>query len=285
MLTNVIRFISNGVGSSDSIKERFLKIALENGFVEYDQTKNSHPSIVMAIGGDGCFLRAVQETGFLSNTYYMGYNTGHVGFLQDSEFSDDDFIKLLNCVMDDYNRPHIVRNTFSVTDMYVLYVQIKAERNGKTFYIERKVVNDIEVSNTTRKTFKADLYLNDELLEEFSGDAVLVSSSTGSTAHAMNAGGAIIVEELPIMELVPMQAARSSLLKNLINPMITSKVIRIVPSGICYTQVDGMTLDEVSEDEIKEIRVSVANQRIKRVHISSSANKITTIKKKFLEMA
>ena len=82
MLTNIIRFISNGVVDSDIVKERFLKIAIDNGFVEYDKSRNIHSSIVMPVGDDGCFLRAVAETGFLSNTYYMGYNTGHVGFFK-----------------------------------------------------------------------------------------------------------------------------------------------------------------------------------------------------------
>ena len=285
MLTNVIRIISNGVDTSETVKETIFKpLALNAGFVEYDQFKNPNPSIIMAIGGDGCFLRSVHETGFLSDAYYTGYNTGHVGFLQSSGFTDNNFRKLLECILKEYDDPYIVRNNFSVTDMYVLDILIKAERDNKTFFIEKKAVNDIEISNNTRKTFKADLYLNDEMLEEFSGDALLVSTPTGSTAHSMNAGGAIIVEELPIMELVPLQAARSSLLRNLINPMITSRVIRIVPSGICYIQIDGMGINEVKEDEIREIRISIADQRIKRVSMEDSATKIQTIKKKFLQI-
>lgn len=280
MFNNKIRFISNGSQESDEVKTKFLEIAYENGFVEAEDEESA--IVVFAIGGDGCFLRAVHKNNFRSESYYIGYNTGHVGFLQDDKFSEEIFVKFLSGITQIYTMPNIINDSFEVTKMNMLSISIKAERDGKIFYVEKNAVNDIEVSNNTRKIFKADLYLNGTILESFFGDAILISSPTGSTAHSMNAGGAVILEDLPVMQLTPIQSARSNLFKNLINPMITSKVIRIVPSDICYTQIDGMELDEVKLDEIKEIRVSIGERFINRVHLNSSSNKIETIKAKFL---
>lgn len=277
---NIIQFINKDRKESNKAREEFTRIALENGFNVYDKNKNEEPAIIMPIGGDGTFLNAVHVTGFLKDAYYIGYNTGHVGFLQNSNVTEDDFIKLLNCISNGKNE---IENEFKITQMYLLDIQIKIERNGETLHINDKALNDIIMSSKTRRTFKADLYLNDEKLEEFSGDSILISSPTGSTAYCMNAGGAIITEELPIMEIIPMQAVRGNYSKNLINPLITSKLIKIIPKVPCYVQIDGMENDNIKQCEIKEIKIFIAEQKIKRVHINNSSNKITTIKKKFLE--
>ena len=37
----------------------------------------------IAIGGDGSFLKMVKQANFNSNPYYIGVNTGTLGFLQE----------------------------------------------------------------------------------------------------------------------------------------------------------------------------------------------------------
>ena len=53
--------------------------------------------LAISIGGDGSFLRMVKETKFNEDIYYIGVNSGTLGFLQEIDIKDTvDFVKRLN---------------------------------------------------------------------------------------------------------------------------------------------------------------------------------------------
>jgi NAD+ kinase len=65
-------------------------------------------------------------------------------------------------------------------------------------------LNDVVI---TRKGFSRiislGIYVNDELVDNFRGDGVIISTPTGSTAYNLSAGGPIIIPQADIMVITP----------------------------------------------------------------------------------
>ena len=61
-----------------------LKRKVENCFLKYHfEIVEEDYDLAVAIGGDGAFLRMMHQTGFNSKIYYIGINSGTLGFLQE----------------------------------------------------------------------------------------------------------------------------------------------------------------------------------------------------------
>ena len=55
---------------------------------------NENYELAVAIGGDGSFLRMIKKNNFNSDIYYVGVNTGTLGFMQEIKMSEiDKFIE------------------------------------------------------------------------------------------------------------------------------------------------------------------------------------------------
>ena len=58
---------------------------------------NRNYDLAISVGGDGSFLRMVKETKFNNDIYYIGVNSGTLGFLQEIDIKNCvDFVKRLN---------------------------------------------------------------------------------------------------------------------------------------------------------------------------------------------
>ena len=51
---------------------------------------DSDIDLVISVGGDGSFLRMVKDNNFNSDIYYIGVNSGTLGFLQEIDIKDTD---------------------------------------------------------------------------------------------------------------------------------------------------------------------------------------------------
>ena len=56
--------------------------------------------LAISVGGDGSFLRMVRENDFNDNIYYIGVNSGSLGFLQEIDIKNTkDFVKRLKILV------------------------------------------------------------------------------------------------------------------------------------------------------------------------------------------
>ena len=74
-----IKIFTNKQEKSEKIKLELETLLKENNF----ELVNDNPDLSIAIGGDGSFLKMVNKSNFNSETYYIGINTGNLGFLQE----------------------------------------------------------------------------------------------------------------------------------------------------------------------------------------------------------
>lgn len=142
------------------------------------------PNCVLAIGGDGTMLRAIQKHWRLRVPFY-GVNAGHVGYLM--------------------NSAQEALNQFPPTDlisrqMPMLYVEMQLRdgtvRSGLTF-------NDAWVERASGQSAWLRVSVNGQVrLPKVVCDGVLASTAAGSTAYAMSMGAQPLLADTPAWLLV-----------------------------------------------------------------------------------
>ena len=156
-------------------------------------TKGSY-DLAISIGGDGSFLRMVKETKFNESVYYIGVNSGTLGFLQEIDIKDTvDFVKRLNS--DEYKIEEIsVQETKVITE-------------DKIYHYDS--LNEIVIRNSNLKKINLDIKIDNDLLEQFIGDGILIATSIGSTAYNLSLGGSIVYNTFSSLQITPIAPINS----------------------------------------------------------------------------
>lgn len=131
--------------------------------------------MLISLGGDGTILHNARVLA-PSKTPILGINLGKLGFL--AEVSLDE----LNQCLDD-----ILKNEFSIETRMML------ESFGNGMKTRFTALNDIVVSKYgASRVMDIETYVNKEFLAIFTGDGIIISTPTGSTAYALANGGPIV---------------------------------------------------------------------------------------------
>ena len=81
-----IKLFTSNTDYSNAILEELCKKLEKYGYIISEDGYD----LAIAIGGDGTFLKMVKECNFSSNVYYLGINTGTLGFTGEIYPSDID---------------------------------------------------------------------------------------------------------------------------------------------------------------------------------------------------
>ena len=225
---------------------------------------NKNYDLAISVGGDGSFLRMVKETKFNSDIYYIGVNSGTLGFLQEIDIKDSiDFVKRLNS------------NNYKVENISIQETKIITENDIYHF----NSLNEIVVRNIDFNTLKVPIYVDNELLENFTGDGVLISTSTGSTAYNMSFGGSIVYNTLETLSITPIAPLNNKAYRTLVNTVIvpSNKVITLLPNSMnndIFIMIDGVNykIDDVIKIETKIESKSIKCLRMNSFHFIKIAN-------------
>lgn len=155
------------------------------------QTDLSDVEVAVVLGGDGTILRAAYLTRG-TGVPILGVNLGHVGFLAESE-REDITAAAERLAARDYEVEE--RGTLDVTVLHAGTTQHEWALNEVT----------VERANPGRMLEVA-VEVDGRPLSAFGCDGVVMSTSTGSTAHAFSAGGPVVWPEVDAMLLVPLSA-------------------------------------------------------------------------------
>ena len=167
------------------IEEEF-SIFLENNirfnksistFNSYETLKNK-ADFLLSIGGDGTLLKAVTYVRE-SEIPIMGINTGRLGFI--SSISAD---QIDDAITD------ILKGNYKINERTLLEL-----RSDKNLFKEKNfALNEVAVSKKdTSSMIRIDAYVDDEFLNTYWADGLVVSTPTGSTGYSLSCGGPIIM--------------------------------------------------------------------------------------------
>ncbi len=142
-----------------------------------------------SLGGDGTMLKAAR----LASPYKIpvcGVNLGGLGFL--TQIGQEEI---------DVYLPYIMNNNYQIEERMMLSGFIRGEEQKKEkFYC----LNDIVVAKKLfARLIDLDMYINEEYAIQYAADGLIISTSTGSTAYSLSAGGPIIYPDLKNIIITP----------------------------------------------------------------------------------
>lgn len=192
-----------------------LKSKLESKGFEVTDKLTSKVDLIVCIGGDGSFLRTVHEYNFTSIPI-IGINTGHLGFFQE----------IHPCEIDDFI------DSYMKNDYYIQEINpIKSYIYTKNRCIESFAINEIVIKNNLSRTIHLNLSVNNNFIEKFSGDGIIVSTPTGSTAYNYSSGGSIVDPSLKLIQITPLSPINTNAYRSFTSSIILSEhsVVDITP--------------------------------------------------------
>lgn len=200
------------------------------------------PTLIVSVGGDGTFLRALSSLGkFLP---VVGLNGGTLGFL--TRYTQADIGQLVADVR---------AGDLPVQRRMVLACEVR-RRDGNV--LRFSAVNDVIVKAGASHRL---LTLSTKIgggppAARFKADGVIVSTPLGSTAYSLSAGGPIIDASAPVVVVTPLLAPSPTL-----RPIITGTTSPItIELGHHLDQacvlVDGAPVSNLSYDDRVTITVS-----------------------------
>ena len=139
---------------------------------------------VVSIGGDGTILRSADEIGKLSIPI-IGLNKGSLRFLANSP------IEVFDSLID-----KIQASKFKISERSI--IQVEFEGNIKS------ALNEISVSRkNTTSLITIDTKLDNQYLNTYWADGLIISTPTGSTGYSLSCGGPIIMPDSKNFVLTP----------------------------------------------------------------------------------
>lgn len=144
---------------------------------------------IIVLGGDGTLIQAARDVNQTA-VPLMGVNIGTLGYLTDADMHT---VKeaLASCIHGDYE----------IDERMMLEGSVY--RGGKMIY-QNIALNDIVMNRCGNlRVIEFDILVNDEYLNSYLADGVIVSTATGSTAYSLSAGGPIIQPNARLMMITP----------------------------------------------------------------------------------
>jgi len=161
-----------------SVKSKFSFIEPKSFYKNLD--------LVISLGGDGTLLGLSRKIN--PKTPVFGVNLGHLGFI--AEFQKKEFYEKLNVLFAGHYK----------IDKKQLY---KLSLKNKTYHF----LNDAVISkNDIARMFTLSVEANDEHIYNLSGDGLIISSTVGSTAYSLAAGGPLVHPDVKAFILTPICA-------------------------------------------------------------------------------
>jgi len=174
---------------SPGITEHFPELENHSGItVVAEEEMADRADFLLAMGGDGTILAALRHAGG-RQLPVLGINLGSLGFLADT--SPKHLIEALDL---------LVVGTYEIEERMTLEAEIHTSGEVHTMIVSNDVVVD---KGEYSRVIDIDAVVGGEFLKRYTGDGLIVSSPTGSTAYALAAGGPIVEPTMEALIVAP----------------------------------------------------------------------------------
>ena len=210
--------------------------------------------LIMVIGGDGTMLHWARTTAG-SGTPIFGVNVGGLGFLTASSWKD--LPKAMNAV---------VAGKFSIESRTLL----SAIGQSCLDKFKLKAMNDFVISRgSIPRMIRLEVKVDGEVLTTYRCDGLVISTSTGSTAYSLAAGGAIIAPEAKVISITPICPHTLSNRAVIINQQSTIEVRMLDTKREANLSADGWDCLELETKTPVIIRRNPQSVKLARLTDSS----------------
>ncbi len=199
-------------------------IASHNG--EVVGTDGEAPDMVLAVGGDGTMLAAVQLA-LRSDVPVLGFNLGTIGFLTEAEPGQADIVIR-----------RLITGEFEVEERMTVSATV-GERTATG-------VNDVVVEKVdSQRLIDLEVKIDGAPFLTYRADGLIVSTPTGSTAYSFSAGGPLVDPLLEALVLAPV-AAHSLFDRPLVMPASSQIEITVGTDRPVKVSVDKISLGHLA---------------------------------------
>ena len=220
---------------------------------------------MIVLGGDGTIIGAAGMCA-RNKVPVMGINLGRIGFMTEVECDAiDDAIDAL------------LSGNYKTERRMMMKAQIK--KNGKAISTCH-ALNDIVVSKSAGvKLVGIDLYTNDELVNRYIADGIIIATPTGSTGYSISAGGPVVDPMMNLYVATPvcahMLSVRSAILSA--DKDIVIKLTREYAENKALVSADGEVQSEIGNCD--EVIISRSQYSLELIKIGNQSFYDTLLKK------
>ncbi len=256
--------ISRGDIYSNKVKEDLISRLNLLGFKNVeDDIKKANKDInldyVFSIGGDGTFLRSVQSF-YEYNPLFITINTGNFGYL--CEYKKEDYLKSLT---------DLKKRDINYKLVSLLKCEVNKYLDNNNYKIdEYYAVNEFRIHSSNGSTLKFDISIDDTFFETLKGDGCLIASSIGSSGIAKSLKGALIDNEIELLEFIENAPISNNGYTSLSSPFVLSKEKIFVFSNFSsssfniYYDSEAIEIKDFNKNDF--IKIYLSNKKIRLLH-------------------
>jgi NAD+ kinase len=229
------------------------KLHFKNEIVVYESYNDikDKVDVFFSIGGDGTILESVTYVRD-SGIPILGINMGRLGFL--SSVSRDEIISAIDAVLT-HNYILNKRTLLKLTSTEQLFGDLNFALNEVTIH-KKDNLSMIVVH----------VYINDQFLNSYWSDGLIVSTPTGSTGYSLSVGGPIVAPGSENFIISPI-ATHNLTVRPFVIP--DNSVIKLKVSGRSKTFMVGLDSRFETIDSSIELQVSKCDFSINLIQMSN----------------
>src|SRR5258705_3937332 len=145
--------------------------------------------LILVIGGDGTMIATARVMGD-TEVPVLGVNYGGLGYL--AEFRIEELYSALESIL---------AGNYRLDKRVMLGVELL---RGDRSVARNRVLNDVVINKSAlARIIEIEAYLNQQFVNAFRADGLIVSTPTGSTAYNLSAGGPIIFPSMDAVVITP----------------------------------------------------------------------------------
>ena len=214
MKKRLISIITNTNEQSLDAEKNLVQVLLHHNF-KVKTDFDPEAELLITIGGDGSFLRTIHKYDF-PQMPVIGINTGHLGFFQE----------LLPKNIEEFVGKY-ERNEYIVNE--IKHIEAEICTNSDCMHVIG--INEIVIKGDKSATIHLRITLDNDVLENFSGDGILISTTAGSTAYNYSLGGSIVHPNINILQITPVSPINTTAYRSFTSSVILpeSTIIGLKP--------------------------------------------------------
>ncbi len=207
--------------------------------------------MLLCFGGDGTILHAAKT----ANAYQvpiLGINMGSVGFMAELEHGEMSMLS------------RVAGGNYTVEERMMLDVRVF--RGGKKLYEDLALNDAVITKGAIARNIELSVFGDGVLISDFSGDGIIISTPTGSTAYSMSAGGPIVEPTARNIILTPICAHSLSAKSMVLDASrVVSARMAYMTRKMAFLSADGGKSLKLSGGDVVEVRQAQQVTRLVRV--------------------
>ena len=145
--------------------------------------------LILVLGGDGTMIATARLMG-ATEIPVLGVNYGGLGYL--AEFRIEELYTALESIL---------AGNYRLDRRVMLEIELL---RGEAQVTHNRVLNDVVINKSAlARIIEIEAYLNQQYVNSFRADGLIVSTPTGSTAYNLSAGGPVIFPSMNAVVITP----------------------------------------------------------------------------------